>query len=130
MSNQQVVPPTRLGLTLSIAGFGVAVAVTALDVARDALGTPYSLAWVILVILMVYPPRLIRPGNNWARSRCRRVPAALMYGAGAATALGGATWAVSAGPSIAVGTGLATLAIAAAAATLPAVAPARRRSPR
>lgn len=128
MVNQQVVPATRLGLTMSIAGFAVAVALTGLGIARDALGTPYSLAWVLLVILLVYPPRMIKPGDGWARARCRTAPAAILYGAGIVTAIGGATWAMSAGASAAIGTGLVTFAIAAAAATLPTVTRSPRRA--
>jgi hypothetical protein len=126
MSPQQIVPVTRLGLVMSITGFAVAALLMAHQTARDALATPYSLAWVLFVILMVYPPRLIPPGAGWARATCRTVPATIVYVAGAAATVAGATWAISGGASVAVGTASLVLVIAAIAATVPGIT----RSPR
>jgi len=120
MNTRQVVPPTRLGLVLSIAGFAVAATLMASDTARVALGRPYGLAWIVLVVLMVYPPRMIRVGNGWARQRCRAPLSTILYASGVVVALGGTTWALSGGAPAAVVTGMATLAIAGIAATLPA----------
>lgn len=121
MVNQQVVPPTRLGLVLSIIGFAGAVALMASDAALAALRSPYGLTWVVLVIVIVYPPRMIRPGTGWARARCRSTPAALLYGAAVLITITGATVAVSSASLIALGTAGLTLVIAVLAATLPAV---------
>lgn len=126
VSAQQIVPSTRLGLALSIVGFAVAVTLLAFDTARFALDTPYSVAWVLLVAVTVYPPRMIRPGAGWARAQCREDPAAVLYVTAAGVAVGGATWAVSAGAPVAIGTGAVTFGIAVLAATLPGVTRKRR----
>ncbi|GGK90312.1 FtsH-binding integral membrane protein [Curtobacterium luteum] len=121
MNTQQIVPATRSGLVLSIVGFAIAATLMASSTARTALATPYGLAWILLVVLMVYPPRMIRPGPGWARQRCRTVPATVLYVAAVVVALGGATWAVTAGAVVAACTGALTLGIATVAATLPTV---------
>jgi hypothetical protein len=119
--SQQLVPATRLGLVLGIVGFALAVALTASDTAVAALGSVYSLPWVLLVIVMVYPARLIRPGTGWSRSLCRKAPAAVLYGVAVVVALSGALLAASSGPAPAIIATIATLAIAVVAATLPSV---------
>lgn len=119
--SQQVVPATRLGLVLSIVGFAFAVSLTASDRAVTALGSVYSLPWILLVIAMVYPPRLIRPGTGWSRARCRRLPAAVLYAAAVIVAASGALIAVTSGPLPAIISAIATLAIATVAATLPSL---------
>lgn len=119
--NQHVVPTTRLGLILSIVGFAFAVSLTASDAAVTALGSAYSLPWVLLVIVMVYPPRLIRPGPGWSRARCRQTPAAVFYAAAVIIAVTGALLAMSSGPAPAIIATAATLAIAVAVTTLPSV---------
>lgn len=80
MRNWQVVPATRLGLVLSIVGFAGVVGATASGRVLASFGSGYTLAWVMVVIALVYPPRLIRPGSGWARSPCRPVPSAVLYG--------------------------------------------------
>lgn len=119
--NQQVVPATRLGLVLSIVGFAFAVSLTASETAVAALGSVYSLPWVLLVIVMVYPPRLIRPGTGWSRARCRTLPAAVLYAAAVIVAASGALFAVTSGPVPAIISTIATLAIAVVAATVPSL---------
>lgn len=126
VSAQQIVPSTRLGLALSIAGFAVAVTLLASDAARSPLGTLYGLAWVLLVAVMAYPPRWIRPDAGWARARCRERPAAVLYVTAVGVAVGGATWALSAGVPMAIGTGAIIVGIVVLAATLPGVTRKRR----
>lgn len=127
MNSKRVIPATRLGLVLSIVSFAIVVGATASDNLLALLATPYSLPWVLVVIALVYPPRLVRPGAGWARMRCRPGPAAMLYFAAVALALTGVLVRVTSGPGPAVVAACVTLSVGALAATLPIVTSAATR---
>jgi hypothetical protein len=121
VSAKRIIPTTRLGLVLSIVGFAVVVGATASDNLLALLGTPYSLPWVLVVIALVYPSRLVRPGAGWARRRCRSGPAAVLYVGAVVVAVTGILVRVTSGPGPAIVAASLTLAVAALAAALPSV---------
>jgi hypothetical protein len=121
--NQQTVPATRLGLVLSILGFTVLSAISTSDSAVGALGTTYSVSWILLVLAIVALPRLIRPGHGWARQRCRRVPANVLFAAAAITAIVGTFLASGFGAAPAIAASAVTLGLAAVATFLPPAPP-------
>ncbi len=127
MNSKRVIPATRLGLVLSIVGFAIVVGATASDNLLAVLGTSYSLPWVLVVIALVYPPRLVRPAAGWARMRCRPGPGAVLYVAAVVVAVTGVLIQMTSGPGPAVIAACLTLSVSALAATLPIVTSAATR---
>lgn len=127
--DRQIVPATRLGLVLSISGFAMLAVISTSSAAVTAIGATYSLPWILLVMAIVYLPRLITPGPGWTRERCRQRPAAAVFVGAAFTAIVGTFLAASLGPGPAIAASVVTLLLAVSACFLPPVVRASRPAP-
>ncbi|MFZ7088858.1 hypothetical protein [Curtobacterium sp. RRHDQ10] len=78
-------PRTRAGLLISCVGFAALAASAVIPILADALGPVMGVGFAVAVVVIVYVPRLIRPGSTWWRAPLPRV-FATMVSIGAAVA--------------------------------------------
>jgi hypothetical protein len=64
-NQNQYAPRTRVGLLISCVGFAVLALSTAIPAISTVITPTMGLGFVLTILLIVYVPRMIRPGQTW-----------------------------------------------------------------
>lgn len=87
MTQTSYAPHARVGLLISCFGFAALALSTAIPALAAAVGPVMGVGWVVVIITIVYVPRLIRPGRSWVRARLPRALATSVFVGSAVVAL-------------------------------------------